>query len=120
MINAHRVRRYTLSLLLFDRFKRTFFAFTCWARKNGGVMHDRGPRHGLVLPEDQNISGTFLAANDEDSAEAGLESAGCVFIEPYTWPPGFPPFCGRPVVPGSPYCATHAARCAAPQREARR
>lgn len=77
-------------------------------------MHDGGPRDGFGLPEDENISGTMGAAKAEDSAES---LAGCVFIEPHTWPAGFPPFCGRPVLPGSPYCPAHAARCAAPAAE---
>ena len=87
-------------------------------------MHDGGPRPGLSLPVDENISGTNGAANTEDSPETGLGETGaedsgwgCVFIEPYTWPAGFPPFCGRPVLPGSPYCPAHAARCAAPKVE---
>jgi hypothetical protein len=79
-------------------------------------MHDGGPYHGFVLPDDENISGTNFAANGEDSAESG---EGCVFIEPDTWPAGFPPFCGRPVAAGSPYCLEHAARCA-PATEVRR
>jgi len=83
-------------------------------------MHDRGPHHGLSLPKDENISGTNRTANDEDSPETGLEGrVGCVFIEPYTWPAGFPPFCGRPVLAGSPYCPEHATRCTAPAEERR-
>jgi hypothetical protein len=84
-------------------------------------MHDGDPHHGFVLPDDENISGTNIPANGEDSAETAAQESGktCVFIEPHTWPAGFPPFCGRPVQPGSPYCPTHAVRCAAP-KEARR
>ena len=74
-------------------------------------MHDGGPHRGPIAPVDENISGTIVAANEEDLPETPL---GCVFIEPDIWPAGFPPFCGRPVLAGSPYCPAHAARCAAP------
>jgi len=85
-------------------------------------MHDGDPHHGLAMADDENISGTFFPANGEDSAETGPDEAneGCVFIEPYTWPAGFPPFCGRLVLPGSPYCPAHAALCAGPAAKVRR
>lgn len=84
-------------------------------------MHDRGPRRGFVLRRHENISRTLRRANGKDSAESGEDRDGtCVFIEPYAWPAGFPPFCGRPVLPGSPYCPAHAVRCAAPTTAVRR
>ena len=79
-------------------------------------MHGGGPYHGRVLAKNENISGTLTAANAENSRLGTMleDNWGCVFIEPYLWPAGFPPFCGRPVRSGSPYCAAHAALCAAP------
>jgi hypothetical protein len=80
------------------------------AREKGGVMHDGDPRRGFVLPVKKNISGTRRRTKIEDSAETVM---GCVFIEAFTWPAGFPPFCDRPVLPGSAYCPAHAAQCSA-------
>jgi hypothetical protein len=84
-------------------------------------MHDGGPHHGFGSPDDANIAGTSISANSEDPAESSPDESewGCVFIEPYTWPAGFPPFCGRPVLAGSPYCQAHTARCAAPAEASR-
>jgi hypothetical protein len=80
-------------------------------------MHRGGPRRRAILPAGQNISGTKRAAKAEESPEIGMS---CVFIEAFFWPAGFPPFCGRPVLPGSAYCPAHAALCAAPPMERRR
>jgi hypothetical protein len=80
-------------------------------------MHGGGPHGRLIAPRRKNISRTTRAANRENSAESG---DGCVFIEAYTWPAGFPPFCGRPVLLGSAYCPMHAVRCAMPDEEATR
>jgi hypothetical protein len=81
-------------------------------------MHGGDPRRGFGLPDKKNISRTKRRAKIEDSAETEM---GCVFIEVFSWPAGFPPFCGRPVLPGSAYCPTHAALCALPKavRDAR-
>jgi hypothetical protein len=85
-------------------------------RKERGVMHDDGPFAGQALPANENISGTNSAANHEATSESEL---GCVFIAAERWLAGKPPFCGKPALPGSPYCRNHAALCrghAAPER----
>lgn len=71
-------------------------------------MHDGAPFAGLILPAEENISGTFGFANADDLP---LDPFGCAFIAAAAWPAGFPPFCGLPVVPGSAYCRRHAGRC---------
>jgi hypothetical protein len=77
-------------------------------------MHDGDPRHGFVLPDKENISGTNRAAKIENSSQTH-SGEGCVFIEAFSWPAGFPPFCGQPIQPGSAYCPVHAAVCALPK-----
>jgi hypothetical protein len=62
----------------------------------------------MIMKRDKNISGTITIANSEDIA---LDAYGCAFIAAADWRAGFPPFCGKPVLPGTPYCAQHAALC---------
>jgi hypothetical protein len=83
-------------------------------------MLHRSPQPERALPADENISGTTGAANSEDSPKECAEKWGCVYIAAERWLPGKPPFCGKPVLPGSPYCPRHAALCRAPADEARR
>jgi hypothetical protein len=71
-------------------------------------MHDDGPFAGQALPASENISGTNSPANHEATSESEL---GCVFIAADHWLAGKPPFCGKPVSPGSAYCQRHAALC---------
>jgi hypothetical protein len=56
-------------------------------------------------------------ANNEDSSNKYGAKWGCVYIAAERWPAGKPPFCGRRVLPGSPYCPRHAALCRAPADE---
>jgi len=56
----------------------------------------------------KNISGTNGFANTEGLP---LEAFGCAFIAATDWLAGFPPFCGKPVLLGAPYCAEHAVLC---------
>jgi hypothetical protein len=75
-------------------------------------MHDDGPFAGQALPASENISGTNALANHEAARAADRESdLGCVFIAAERWLAGKPPFCGKAVAPGSPYCPRHAALC---------
>ncbi len=39
------------------------------------------------------------------------ENRRCAYIAAERWPPGRAPYCGAAVVPGSSYCAEHAALC---------
>jgi hypothetical protein len=82
--------------------------------------HPSPIRRDLTLNE--NISGTLLDFRARSKpgffARAGLEPAesaplGCAYIAADTWPLGAPPFCGAPVLPGSPYCAAHTRLCTA-------
>jgi hypothetical protein len=75
------------------------------------------------LTQNENISRTLLdfRAGSKDGFGArivGPEPAlsverRCVYIAAETWPPGAPPFCGAPVLLGSPYCAEHTRLCTA-------
>jgi hypothetical protein len=79
-------------------------------REKGGVMHDGDPRRGFIMRVRRNISGTKRRAKLEDVVKT---ATGCVFIEAFSWPAGFPPFCDLPVLPGSAYCPAHAAQYSA-------
>jgi hypothetical protein len=76
-------------------------------------MHHDGPFAGRTLPAEENISGTNVKANVED---AWLDQFGCAFIAASRWLAGRPPFCGKPVRPGSPYCPRHDAFCRGQRR----
>jgi hypothetical protein len=84
-------------------------------------MHGHPPPFRRDLTLNENISRTLLdfRARSKPSFSArsvGLEPAesaprGCAYIAADTWPPGTPPFCGAPVLLGSPYCAEHTRLC---------
>jgi hypothetical protein len=67
---------------------------------------------GENFANEENISGTLPRTIDrEKPSVSGPE--GCVFIAADSWPAGYPPFCGAPVLTGSPYCPAHAQLCRA-------
>lgn len=88
-------------------------------------MHGHPPWRSN-LAADENISGTILdfraAAKPRVWTESAHAAVGdwhegrCAYIAADHWPPGAPPFCGAPVLIGSPYCAQHTRLCIADPR----
>jgi hypothetical protein len=84
-------------------------------------MHGHPPPFRRDLTLNENISGTLLDFRARSklgffARTVGFEPAesaprGCAYIAADTWPPGAPPFCGAPVLLGSPYCAQHTRLC---------
>jgi hypothetical protein len=85
-------------------------------------MHGHPPcRNNLA--RSGNISRTLLdfravakpgfCALSEAIAPDETAKQRCAYIAADTWPPGAPPFCGAPVLLGSPYCAAHTRLCTA-------
>src|SRR5579864_2141020 len=85
-------------------------------------MHGHTPcRRDLGLSK--NISRTLLDfraaakpgfwARSEALGRDKADEPRCAYIAADSWPPGAPPFCGAPVLLGSPYCAEHTRLCTA-------
>jgi hypothetical protein len=86
------------------RNKRILYAICTFTARRHGFMRPPSSRRNAP-PTDKNISETSGVSGTRSEARA------CSYIEAAHWRSGAAPFCGRPVQPGSAYCALHAPLC---------